>query len=67
MGFASQGRRASSAMRKLDYLAAFRNAYPQDAEPLTASNYGRALAAYQATLVTPAPFDRFLARRRRAR
>src|SRR5262249_21574379 len=36
-------------------------AYPGEAQPLNARNYGRALQAYQATLVTPAPFDRFLA------
>jgi cytochrome c peroxidase len=46
---------------ELDYLPAFRAAYPQDTDPLSARNYGRALAAYQASLVTPAPFDRFLA------
>ncbi|HUP97246.1 MAG TPA: cytochrome c peroxidase [Usitatibacter sp.] len=46
---------------ELEYEAAFRKAYPQDPEPMSAANYGRALQAYQATLVTPAPFDRFLA------
>jgi cytochrome c peroxidase len=60
MGFASK-EAGVDAMRKLDYAAAFRAAYPRDAEPLSAKNYGRAIAAYQATLVTPAPFDRFLA------
>jgi cytochrome c peroxidase len=30
---------------------------------LSAANYGRALQAYQATLVTPAPFDEFLSGR----
>lgn len=60
MGFES--RKAGIAkLMELDYLPAFRKAYPQDAEPLSAANYGRALAAYQATLATPAPFDRFLA------
>jgi len=59
MGFGSK-EAGLEALRKLDYLAAFRAAYPQDPEPLTLKNYGRAIAAYQATLVTPAPFDRFL-------
>jgi cytochrome c peroxidase len=59
MGFGSKDL-ALEALRKLDYLAAFRAAYSQDPEPLTTKNYGRAIAAYQATLVTPAPFDRFL-------
>jgi cytochrome c peroxidase len=43
------------------YLSAFQKAYPTDAEPLNARNYGRALAAYEATLTTPSAFDRFLA------
>ena len=47
-------------MAELDYLARFRAAFAEDGQPLSAANYGRALAAYQATLVTPAPFDRFL-------
>ena len=59
LGFASRDA-ALEAIRKLDYLAAFRQAYPQEADPMTTKNYGRAVAAYQATLVTPAPFDRFL-------
>jgi cytochrome c peroxidase len=59
MGFPS--REAGLAkMNELKYVPAFRAAFPQDAEPLSAGNYGRALAAYQATLTTPAAFDRFL-------
>ena len=60
LGFASK----EDAVRKLaelEYGARFKAAYPQDAEPLNARNYGLALQAYQATLLTPAPFDRFLA------
>ena len=59
MGFASK-QEGVTRLAKLDYLPAFRAAYPQDPEPLSARNYGRALEAYEATLVTPAPFDRFL-------
>jgi cytochrome c peroxidase len=60
MGFASK-QAGLERLAQLDYLAAFRAAFPQDAEPLSARNYGHALEAYQATLTTPAPFDRFLA------
>jgi cytochrome c peroxidase len=60
MGFASK-QAGIERLTQLEYLSAFGAAYPQDAEPLSARNYGRALAAYQATLTTPAPFDRFLA------
>jgi cytochrome c peroxidase len=47
-------------LARSDYLPAFRKAYPEDAQPVTPRNYGRAIAAYEATLTTPAPFDRFL-------
>ena len=59
LGFASKDA-ALDALRKFDYTAAFRAAYPQQAEPLNTKNYGLAVEAYEATLVTPAPFDRFL-------
>jgi cytochrome c peroxidase len=60
LGFASK-ELAVARLKDLGYAAAFAAAYPSDAEPLTSGNYGRALQAYQATLATPAPFDRFLA------
>src|SRR5262249_49492877 len=60
LGFASKDAAVARA-RELQYEAAFRGAYPGDANPLNTANYGRAVAAYEATLVTPAPFDRFLA------
>jgi cytochrome c peroxidase len=60
MGFASR-EAAVAKMNELGYAPTFRAAFPQDAEPLSTANYGRVLAAYQATLATPAPFDRFLA------
>ena len=60
MGFASKDA-GTAKLIELGYAPRFGAAYPQDAQPLSAQNYGRALAAYQATLATPAPFDRFLA------
>jgi cytochrome c peroxidase len=60
MGFPSK-EAGVAKMNELKYAPAFHAAFPQDAEPVSAKNYGRALAAYQATLTTPAPFDRFLA------
>ena len=65
MGFASK-QAGVEKLRELGYLPQFRAAYPQDAEPLSPRNYARALASYQATLTTPAPFDRFLAGDERA-
>jgi cytochrome c peroxidase len=60
IGFASK-EAAVERLAALGYLPAFRAAFPDDAQPLSAANYARALEAYQATLTTPAPFDRFLA------
>jgi cytochrome c peroxidase len=60
MGFASK----DAALAKLaepGYTPLFAAAFAQDTQPLSAANYGRALEVYQATLITPAPFDRFLA------
>lgn len=47
-------------MRELNYQGAFSKAFPNDADPLSTKNYGIALQAYQATLATPAEFDKFL-------
>jgi cytochrome c peroxidase len=60
IGFASKAD-AVERLLSLNYQGAFRAAFPQDAQPVSAVNYAKALEAYQATLVTPAPFDRFLA------
>jgi cytochrome c peroxidase len=59
LGFASKAA-ALEKLRELEYAAAFRAAYPKEAEPMTLLNYGRAVEAYEATLTTPAAFDRFL-------
>jgi cytochrome c peroxidase len=60
MGFPSKDAGVAKLV-ELQYLSQFRAAFPEDAQPLSAANYGRALASYEATLTTPAPFDRFLA------
>lgn len=60
MGFKTR-EAAVAKLAELQYGDAFHAAYPSEANALNAKNYGRALQAYQATLVTPAPFDRFLA------
>ncbi len=49
-----------AALRKHGYEAGFRDAFPAAAEPLSVAHYAQALAAYQRTLRTPAPFDAFL-------
>lgn len=43
------------------YADSFRKAFPADADPLVYDNIGRAIAVFEATLITPdAPFDRWL-------
>src|SRR5262245_32274737 len=42
------------------YAALFAQAFPGQADPITPENWGRTIGAYVRTLVTPAPFDRFL-------
>lgn len=43
------------------YVEAFKRAYPGEADPITYDNITDAIAAFEATLITPnAPFDRWL-------
>jgi len=55
---------AAAAMARLrairGYAPLFARAFPGDADPLTAENFGKAVGAYVRTLVTPSPFDAFL-------
>jgi cytochrome c peroxidase len=60
IGFASKDD-LIAALARHGYADRFNAVYGSDPEPLSAKSYARALAAYQATLTTPAPFDRFLA------
>lgn len=43
------------------YAPLFTAAFPSDPDPLTVRNVAAAIGAYERTLVTPAPFDRYLA------
>ncbi|UCD68563.1 MAG: c-type cytochrome [Betaproteobacteria bacterium] len=42
------------------YRAMFEKAFPGQAAPVTAENWGLAIGAYERTLLTPAPFDDYL-------
>lgn len=59
LGFAN-AQAVVPVLETLGYKAAFRTAYAGQDEPITPANYARALAAYERTLRTPAPFDAFL-------
>jgi cytochrome c peroxidase len=53
----------ATAMNKLEALGygpAFKAAFPGEKQPLTAQNWGKAIGAYERTLVTPSPFDAYL-------
>ncbi len=42
------------------YEGMFAKAFPSEKEPVTQQNCGKAIGAYERTLVTPSPFDRYL-------
>jgi cytochrome c peroxidase len=42
------------------YQPLFRAAFPGDSDPITPENWGRAIGAYERTLVSPSRFDEFL-------
>ena len=42
------------------YLPLFQAAFPDQTDPITAENFGKAVGAFERTLVTPSPLDRFV-------
>jgi cytochrome c peroxidase len=60
MGF-STSEAVVPLLKNLGYEAAFQAAFPKDAAPISPANYAAAIQAYETTLVTPAPFDAYLA------
>jgi cytochrome c peroxidase len=54
--------KAAARLRAIPgYAAMFREAFPGQADPVTVKNFALAVGAFERTLVTPAPFDAFLA------
>jgi len=47
-------------LKELGYGPFFKQAFPEEREPVTVENFARAVGAFERTLVTPAPFDAFL-------
>ncbi len=43
-----------------EYVGWFRASFPDQEDPVTFDNFAKAIEAYEATLITPAPFDAFL-------
>lgn len=42
------------------YVEWFQDSFPEEEDPVTFDNFAKAIEAYEATLITPAPFDAFL-------
>ncbi len=52
---------AEARLRALPgYRPMFEKAFPGEDEPVTVENWGKAIGAYERTLITPAAFDRYL-------
>ena len=47
-------------LMQLGYFPLFKAAYPADAKPVSVENWSKAIGAFERTLLTPAPFDKFL-------
>ena len=47
-------------LNKLGYLPLFKAAYPADEKPVSVENWSKAIGAFERTLLTPSPFDKFL-------
>lgn len=64
VGHASFGNPGHAAViqkiKALGYAAEFAQAFPNDQEPVNPENWGKAIGAYERTLVTPSPFDAYL-------
>jgi cytochrome c peroxidase len=59
MGFA-KAEDILPVLKSFGYADLFKAAYPAQPEPVTTANYASAIQAYERTLRTPAPFDRFV-------
>ncbi len=68
MGFAEP--EFTTAMRRIqaipEYTRLFREAFPNDPDPVSPDNWGTAIGAYERTLTTPSRFDDFLHRKQDA-
>ncbi len=51
---------AEGRLKALGYDAWFEKAFPNEKDPVSAENWSLAIGAFERTLLTPAPFDRYL-------
>ena len=61
-GFGNADNAAAMARMKAipGYSELFRKAFPDDPDPVSVENWGKAIGAYERTLVTPSRFDEYL-------
>lgn len=60
MAMASEEVVVSRLEESAEYKTLFKQAFPDEASPMTFKNMGRAIGAFERQLVTPAPFDQYL-------
>ncbi len=60
MGFSS-AEAVVPLLNELGYQKSFQMAFPDEQQPVSPASYAKAIEAYEQTLLTPAPFDAFLA------
>lgn len=60
MGMASEAQVVEKLKKDPKTVAAFKAAFPNEAEPLTYKNIGEAIGAFERTLITPSRFDSYL-------
>ncbi len=51
---------AEAKLKSLGYTKKFEEAFPNEKEPVTAENWAAAIGSFERTLLTPAPFDKYL-------
>lgn len=51
---------AEAKLKTLGYAKKFDEAFPNESDPVSAENWATAIGAFERTLLTPAPFDRYL-------
>jgi len=60
MGMPDESRAVTTVASMPGYVEAFAKAFPDEQEPITFINIGRAIGAFERGLVTPSPWDRYL-------
>lgn len=61
MGMPSQENVLKTLNSMPEYVTAFKQAFPEQTNPVTYDNIGEAIGTFERGLITPAPFDRYFA------